>query len=323
MTTALLLLLSATLVAAGVTLVWRDVRRKSRDPFLVRGDVQALADADVEVTVAHPAAEAAPARTIASAAAGAEHGPEAGEQWAALQPIIAGAVKQVNAVLAGAGVAIGAPSEPSRSLSQGYGAYRRILVGGESLAWLRIELASDGRLHAGVKAHKEGLATINARSSIAAQHLDVARVSDLLSECLKPSASHAIDAVHSSGSVDRWAAEAAWKAIDPIVAAALQAANGALAQAGARFLPLGAPAWIEEARRHRLVVTVEVLHAAVARLHIERIGDEVEVSVGVPDAHLADLGRRQRIAVQGLTTHALAELIAACAWPAIAHFREA
>src|SRR5262245_31036925 len=100
MTTALLLLLSATLIAAGVTLVWRDVRRKSRDPFLVRSDVQALADAEVEVTVAHRAAETTPARTIANAAARAEHAPEAGEQWAALQPAIAGAVAQVNAVLA-------------------------------------------------------------------------------------------------------------------------------------------------------------------------------------------------------------------------------
>jgi hypothetical protein len=43
----------------------------------------------------------------------------------------------------------------------------------------------------------------------------------------------------------------------------------------------------------------------------------------VPDARLADLARRQRIPVKVLTTHALAELIASCAWPAIAHFREA
>ncbi len=55
---------------------------------------------------------------------------------------------------------------------------------------------------------------------------------------------------------------------------------------------------------------------------VERIGDEIEIAVGVPDARLADLGRRQRLAVKGLTTHALAELIASSAWPAIAHFRE-
>ena len=51
--------------------------------------------------------------------------------------------------------------------------------------------------------------------------------------------------------------------------------------------------------------------------------EEIEVAVGLPDALLAGLGRRQRSAVQGLTTHALAELIVGCAWPAITHFREA
>jgi hypothetical protein len=55
---------------------------------------------------------------------------------------------------------------------------------------------------------------------------------------------------------------------------------------------------------------------------IERTREEIEVAVGLADARLAGLGRRQRSAVQGLTTHTLAELIVGCAWPAIAHFRE-
>jgi hypothetical protein len=322
MTTALLLLLSAAMVAAGVTLIWRDVRRKGRDPFLLRGDVQSLPDADVEVTVSHRPPDPAPARAVAMAVAFG-HAPDADQQWAALQPVIAAAVERVNAVLAGAGVAIGAPGEPSRSMSgRGYGVYRRILIGGESLAWLRIELAGDGRLLAGVKAHKEDFAPINASSSVAVQGLDVARASDLLSECLKPAASLAVDAVHT-GSAARWAGEAEWKAIDPVVAAALKATNGALAQAGARFVPLGAPAWDDDVRRHRLAVRVEVYHTEVARLHIERVGAEVDVAVGLPDTRLAELGRRQSVPLQGLTTHALAELIASCAWPAIAHYREA
>jgi hypothetical protein len=48
----------------------------------------------------------------------------------------------------------------------------------------------------------------------------------------------------------------------------------------------------------------------------------MEVAVGLPDARLAHLARRQRVPVAGLTTHALAELIAGSAWPAIAHTRE-
>ena len=65
-----------------------------------------------------------------------------------------------------------------------------------------------------------------------------------------------------------------------------------------------------------------MLGTDAARLHIERVAEEIEVAVGLADARLTALGRRERLPVVGLTTHALAELIASCAWPAIAHFRE-
>ncbi|MBO0766355.1 MAG: hypothetical protein J2P50_17440, partial [Hyphomicrobiaceae bacterium] len=117
------------------------------------------------------------------------------------------------------------------------------------------------------------------------------------------------------------ASEAGWRAVTPVVAAALQAGNGALAQAGVRLIPIGAPEWVPEGRRHRMAVMVEVFNREVARMLIERAGEEIEVAVGLPDARLAGLGRRQRSAVQGLTAHALAELIVNSAWPAIAHFR--
>jgi hypothetical protein len=228
----------------------------------------------------------------------------------------------VNAVLAGAGVSLAVPGEPSWSINRGYGAYRRVLVDGESLAWLRLEIDAEGRLHAGVKAHKEDLAAINANSSVAAHGLSTARASDLLSECLKPTASLAVQAV-SGGNTEQWASEMAWKTVDPIVASALLAANGALAQAGAHFSMVELPAWVPEVRRHRMTVAVEVFDREVARMLVERVGEEIEIAVGVPDARLADLGRRERLAIEGLTTHALAELIASSAWPAIAHFREA
>jgi len=66
----------------------------------------------------------------------------------------------------------------------------------------------------------------------------------------------------------------------------------------------------------------ETFEAEAARMHIERVGEEMEVAVGVPDARLAHLARRQRLPVAGLTTHALAEMIAGSTWPAIAHIRE-
>ena len=321
-TTALLLLLSAALIVAGVALIWRDVYRKGREAFLVRADPTG-AHPQAEVTVARHAPEPAPAFPAADPPADAGHPQETAAQWAALQPVIAAAIEQVNAVLAGAGVAVGAAGKPSWSMmGRGYGVHRRVLVGGESLAWLRLELAADGQLQAGVKAHKDDFAAINAASAVPAHGLNIVRASDLLSECLKPAASLAVRAANGVDT-EQWASETAWKAIDPVVAAALQAANGALAQAGARFIPLGAPTWLPDVRRHTLGVAVEVSNTEVARMHIERIGEEIEVAVGLPEPRLADLGRRQRIPVRGLTTHALAELIAACTWPAIAHFREA
>jgi hypothetical protein len=323
-TTALLLLLSAALIAAGVALIWRDVHRGRREAFLERGNRPAAASADpeLEVTVAHRAPELPPHRAAASATPLPGSAPDASPQWAALQPVIAAAVERVNAVLAAARVEIGAAGEPSWSMNRAYGVYRRILIGGESVAWLRIELSTAGELHAAVKAHKDDLAAVNATAKVFAGGLHVASASDLLSECLKPAASFAMRAA-SGGSTEQWASETAWRVVDPVVVAALKAANGALAQASARFIPVGTPAWVPELRRHRLTVTVEVLQAEAARLLIERVGEEMEVAVGVPDARHAHLGRRQRLPVAGLTTHALAELIAACTWPAIAHVREA
>jgi hypothetical protein len=310
------------MILAGVGLIWRDVRRSGRAAFLVRGDPTA-AHPDAEVTVARHASEPAADRrgVRASPLPDSGHAPEAAAQWEALQPVIARAVAQVNAVLAGAGVVIGGAGEPSWSMSRGYGVYRRILISGESLAWLRVELDAGGQLQVGVKAHKEEHAGINASSVAAASGIDVAGASDLLSECLKPAASFAMRAANGV-STERWASETAWKEVDAVVVAALHAANGALAQADARFVPLGSPGWVEEVRRHRLTVGVEVFATEVARMLIERIGDEIEVAVGVPDVRLVALGRRDRVRVRGLTTHALAEVIAGCSWPAIAHFRE-
>jgi len=112
------------------------------------------------------------------------------------------------------------------------------------------------------------------------------------------------------------------RSIDGLVGAALKATNGALAQAGARLVALAPAAWEGELRRHRMALSVEVHGDDVARMHIERLPHEMEVAVGVREPQLAALARRRRIPVDGMTIHALAELIASCAWPAIARFRE-
>jgi hypothetical protein len=327
MSTPILLLLSGILIGTGVTLVWRDLTRKKRDAFILRREPEMATEQEPEVEITFATRAPEPPKSNAQPAiqlrAGAEkRSSPLAEQWAALQPAIAAAVEQVNRVLAPAGVGIGPPGEPSWSLSRGdYGVYRRVLIGAESKAWLRLELGNERQLHAGLKAHEESLAAINASSSLPASGLTTGKVADLLSEVLKPTASFAV--IASGGDPKRKAGDSAWQAVDAVVSAALQAANGALAQAGTRFVPIDGPAWDPQTRRHRLVVAIEVFRNNVARMHIERVGEEMEVAVGVPDARLADLARRERVAVHGLTTHTLAELIASCAWPAISRFRSA
>lgn len=354
MTTMLLLLLSGVLIGTGISLIWRDVNNKRRDAFVLSRDAKQdpESEPDIEITVSRPAAsvplskpapaeQSPPRRSLSSQLLKISRGgtpvadeapsgepmlpPDAvrpsstAQQWAALQPLISTAVEQVNGVLAGAGVAIGTPGEPSLGASKAYGSDRRILIVGQSVAWLRLECTAGGRLLATVKAHEDRAGTeFDNDASAPAQGLSIGRVSDLLSECLKPVASYA---VRTKGDTEQLASETAWKAVEAVVIAALKAGNGALSQADARLLPLSTPAWDAQLRHHRMPVAVQVYGNNIARMHIDRLDQEIEVAVGLPDAQLASLGRRQRIAVEGMTMHALAEMIASCAWPAIERYR--
>jgi hypothetical protein len=349
MSTTMLLLLSGVLIGAGISLIFRDVYKRQRGTFVLSRDAKAGSERqpEVEITVSRrvepvlQTSAPAPAAEITLAAPAsqrhaepAETAPEVealprpdaarpsatAQQWAVLQPVISAAVEQVNSILVGVGVQLGLPGEPSFSIERAYGAHRRILVGGESVGWLRLQCTAEGTLNAAAKAHKDEHAEINAEAGAPAPGLSIARASDLLSECLKPTAAYAMRA--GGGNAEQMASESAWTAVDALVIGALKAGNGALAQAGARLLPLTTPAWDPELGHHRMTVAVEVFGDDVARMHIDRLAQEVEVSVGVAEARLAHLGRRQRIAVEGMTTHSLAELIAGCAWPAIASHRE-
>ena len=242
------------------------------------------------------------------------------QQWSGLQPPISAGVERTNALLAPVRLFIGPVGEPSWSYKhKGYGAYRRLLLAGESVAWLRLELMADGQLRAGVKAHREDRASINASADAPALGLDGDRAGALFSQCLQPAAAYAARQLRDS---DEEASEQAWESVDGLVSAALKATNGALAQAGARLVALAPAAWESDLRRHRMALSVEVNGDDVARMHIERLPHEMEVAVGVREPQLAALARRRRIPVDGMTIHALAELVASCAWPAIARFRE-
>jgi hypothetical protein len=336
MNTTLLLFLSGVLIATGIGLIWRDVHKKRRAAFVMQRDSQGetSAQADVEITISRPGRKAAeaPARgaaTRATVPAPAESLADVmldsrtvTQRWEALQPAFADALRQVNLVLAAAGVEIGPPGQPSRGISGGYGANYRLLIAGENAGSLRLQVTVHDQVHARVKSHGREAAAINASSSAPAQGLGSGRASDLLSEVLKPAAAFALGEPAAVDPEQR-ASGAAWQAVHPTVVSALDAAGGALSQAGSRFVTLEPPTWNAEARRHRMTIGIQVRQSEVARMHIERIASEMEVAVGLPDANLMQLGRRRRLAINGMTTHSLAELIASCAWPAISHFTEA
>src|SRR6185312_8700985 len=102
---------------------------------------------------------------------------------------------------------------------------RRLLMAGESLAWLRLELFPDGQLRAAVKAHRDDRIVINASADMPAADLDGRKAGELFSECLQPGSDYGARQMRDS---EEESSEQAWKSVDAQVAAALKATNGAL-----------------------------------------------------------------------------------------------
>jgi hypothetical protein len=340
MTTTLVLIASGILIGAGISVICRDVLRNRRKlTFVLQRDLPAAEGArkdDVEITISRNQKGASPAYAdLMSLVSGGEKRETTAEaksdlaaieqQWTDLQPVIIAGVTQVNTVLSAAILTLGTQGKPSWSYkNRGYGAFRRLLLGEESLGWVRIELAPDGMLSVSLKAHKDTLAAINGTASAPALGITAAAIADLLSGCLKPAAT---SAAHVTSNSEVRAAipvpsEASWTDVDELVEAAVRAANGALVQTGAKLQPIAPAAWDPQLRRHRMTLTVEVDSAEVARMQIERLPHELEVAVGVRDAQMIGLGRRRRIPIEGMTTHSLAELVAGCAWPVIARYKD-
>jgi hypothetical protein len=336
MKTALILIISGILIGAGVSIIWRDVQKRRRGAFVSQRASRFDVDPEIEITISHGAAGESAARAVrapdhvpppATGVTAVDAGrarqpvpPTVEQHWSVLQPVIAAGVDNTNAALASTGLLINTSGDPSWSYkNKGYGAYRRLLLGGESLGWLRLELSTEGQLRASVKSHKDDRSVINAAAEVSAEDLTPAQASNLFSQCLEAAV---IYAARQRKDREEEASEQAWESIDALVSSALKATNGALAQAGARLTALAPPAWEHDLRRHRMTLCVEVNGDDVARMHIERLPHEMEVAVGVREPQLIDLGRRRRIPVEGMTIHGLAELIASCAWPAIARFRE-
>jgi hypothetical protein len=248
--------------------------------------------------------------------------PEIERNWSALQACINEGIGRISRVLTPIGLVIAAAGDPVWRLgNKGFGVYRRLLVSGESIGWLRIELGADSQLHVAVRAHREHQALLNSSVKASARGMTSVRASDLLAECLKPAAMYAAW-MGPKQAAERRLSEEAWAATEPIIQAALQMASAAVKGAGARLVPVGLAAWDSELHCHRLAVSVDADGAIVARLLLARSASELEIAVDVPDKSITDLGRRSRIEVAGLTASVLAQLIASSVSPAIAHSRQ-
>ena len=350
MTTMLLLLLSGVLIGTGVSLIWRDVHNKRRDAFVLSRDPEGRTGVGARCRD-HGLASCGVRSALRPLRPRCRHrGATLSSQ---LLKIARGSVRRCRCGPQRRTAAAPRRGTPIGNRAAVGGAAARDQHGGgagecrpyrrrrghrhagravvEREQGLRLGSAHPGRrtkpglaapgVHGGrqalatVKAHEDGLAEINSDASAPAAGLSIGRVSDLLSECLKPAAAYA---VRTKGDVEQMASETAWKEIEAVVIAALKAGNGALSQAGVRLLPLAPPAWDADLRHHRMPVAVQVFGNDIARMHIDRLDQEIEVAVGLPDAHLARSRPPRAHSVEGMTMHTLAELIASCAWPAIA-----
>ena len=60
MTTALILMMSGILIGAGISVIWRDLRRKRRRAFVSERDVPLRVDPEIEITISRSGEAAAP-----------------------------------------------------------------------------------------------------------------------------------------------------------------------------------------------------------------------------------------------------------------------
>ena len=104
--------------------------------------------------------------------------------WQRLKSEVDMAVAAVNQSMAPLFVSVAKPGEPTWSLhNRGFGDYRRVRVGGESVAWLRLELAPDMSISAHLRSHEARHDMLNRVSTIT-RPLTASRIGPMLAECL-------------------------------------------------------------------------------------------------------------------------------------------
>jgi hypothetical protein len=312
--------------AASVTIVKREpVRSGSHDESVTARRDQSSAPKTSAFADLRTSVDAILAETADSSDAEPEgqRWPSVEARWAHIEREIDQAVAQLNNALKPVGLELGKAGEIGWSFkNRGFGSYRRIGIGGRSIGWLRAETNQEHQLICKVRAHATDHALLNASAQIPAQRLDATLVLDLIAKVLHPSANYAAWLAPKARAASADGTDDAWSAIAPVAASAYAVAAGALKEADASLAEIAAPAWDPATGRHRWALAVAVGQSRVVDIMVDLSKHGLEVASRPLDQTKSDLGRRRRLDLPGLDAHALAEAIAASAWPAVAEALE-
>lgn len=242
--------------------------------------------------------------------------PNVEKRWLSISTDLDDAVTEVNKVLAPVGLLIGPVGESGWSFkNRGYGNFRRVLLNGRSIAWLRTELTNTGQLFFKTRAHAVEQALLNATAQVKADGATARVLLDGFSKAIRPSAEYAAW-TKPRQQAEAEAGQDGWSEIAPLAKEALGVAATAFREAGADIVELSQPAWDATSARHRWQLAMLVGGRQIGLVNVDLVRRALEVTVDERDRQ--DLARRQAIDTQGLTAYALAEVIANCAWPTVA-----
>ncbi len=338
------------LIALGIVVLWRDMRRQRRVDNIDNGPGHDTATDHLpmaEVQISHPPAPGADEKFAHSVLPGFDPGSplyelretiervsgefESSEQsgsggkskqtvrdWKALGERIEKSISSVNSVLRKVDISIGSAGQPGWSFSnRGYGSFRRVMLADQSVAWLRLELSSNGRFICALRSHGDERSALNANETINAQVLTSDKISALIAASMQPITKYA---AHNSSRMisDQDADHTIWQESEELVTVALKRAGDALLESGAVFEIGDAPEWNDMTKRHRLIVKVLLSRKHIAQMYIERpTARHIECLVVPATPEAGKRSERQRVELAKLTSTDFAELIVNCLWPAI------
>ncbi|MFM2423380.1 MAG: hypothetical protein RL291_1910 [Pseudomonadota bacterium] len=243
----------------------------------------------------------------------------------AILPEVVAAIDDVRRPLERAGIEIGPQGQPTwGARNAAYGTLQRVEMRGNVLAWLICEMDHRGALVVRVVPEKNDDVALSGSARRERGPYQRADIANAAAEALKPVAAYAAVVVPRRGqalSAAQSQHEQEWTGLDPVAREAVVAANTALSSVGALLDPMGAAAFDASAMRMRWPLSVEVGGAIVALMHIELGDDWLDVAVAPSDNQRPDLVRRARTVAQGVTSQALAEVMAQAAWPVIVEAR--